>query len=172
MMTYFCGQAKELVEQLVVNLYINHDGCHYNGDIRAVFVESDGQCQPFRIIAFIQSDVNSSFRCLSTSKINSWLSNWNPTSGKVEMFKNVRDQFVNLTHCNKLTPVISTLKCHRVFYCNKLPKKDRTVCLVNGYFRRVFNQSELNFERPFTSTENPRLLCKATLKESEVTVRT
>ena len=160
-MTYFCGQAKELIEQLVVNLYINHIGCYYDGDIRAVFVEADGHCQPFRIGATITSEINSSFRCLNASKISNWLLHWNSTIGTVEMFRNVNvdhDQPVNLTYCNPRiegVPDVRIQECHRVFYCSKLPKKDRTVCLENGRFRKRVTQVEQNF----VSGKNPRILC-------------
>ena len=133
---YFRGQAKELLEQLVasLNLHVNDVGCLYEGDIRAVFVETYGQCQPIKIIASIQSEINSSFYCASASEIDGWPSHWNSTYGDVEILKTANDHLMNLSHCSTLTKGVNIQKCHRVFYCNKSPNRDRTVCLRNGYF--------------------------------------
>ena len=145
---------------------MNHVGCHYEEDIRALFVETDGLCQPLRIGATITSKVNSSFHCLTASKITSWLSHWNSTYGNVEMFKAVKDghdQRLNLTHCSsriEQAPSVNIQKCHRVFYCSKLPKRDRTVCLVNGRFLKRITQIEQNFQ--LSVQKNPRILCVAT----------
>ena len=136
-------------------------GCYYEEDIRAVFVETKSRCPPFRIIVTIRRrDINASSHCFDTSKINSWLYNWNSTFGTVEIFKNVNgDQQVNLKHCSKdieKAPDNSSEKCHRIFYCSK-HKKDRTVCLVDGYFHRV-TQNEQNFEMYYDAW-HPRMLC-------------
>ena len=171
-MTYFSGQAKELIQHLVVYLYILNAGCHYDGATRTVLVES-GRCQPFRIVAYIQSDVNSSFHCRNASRINSLLSLWNSsaTYGIAEILKNGNDQYINLSLCSTLIPNVSLAGCHRVFYCNKSPKKDRTVCLEYGYFRKRLSQGGQNTVQYF-GAKNPRLLCSVTFVAPELTVRT
>ena len=172
-MVHFYVQATELIKQLVtdLSLYVYRDECHYVGDIRAVFVEGNSQCQPFRIVAYLQSDVNSSLHCLNASKTNSWLSFGNSLHGTVEMFRDINDQLVNVTHCSAPTSGVSIQKCHRVFYCSKSHKKDRTVCLKKGHFRKTVDQGEHNSEQSvISSKKNPRMLCGATFRVPKVTV--
>ena len=151
-----------MIEELLVNLHVNNFECHYEGDIRAVFVEKGGKCPPFRVVVTIRSEINATFHCHNSSKVYSWLSTWNSNFGALEIYKNANgDEIMNLTNCSKdieKAPHHSIEECHRVFYCSKLPNKDRTVCFVKGYFRRRVTQIEQNFELSMKS-KKPRLLC-------------
>lgn len=161
---FSCYQAKVLMQELLINmqLQISDVECVYNGDIRAVFVERGGKCPPFRIIATITSNINATFQCHDASRVKSWLSNWNSSLGALDIYKNVNnDQVVNLTHCSEdieKAPDHSIQGCHRVFYCSKSLSRDRTVCLVRGYFRRRVVPPEETLKLPLISN-SPRNWC-------------
>ena len=155
-----------MIEKLVADLLFKYLGCHYRGDIHGVFLEAVGKCKPFRIGATITSEINSAFHCLNATRISSWLYQWNSTYGTVEMFNNINDHSLNLTHCSpriERATGVSIQKCHRVVYCSKSPRKDRTVCLEDGYFKKRVNltQTEQNTEH-YLSAKGPRSLCLVT----------
>jgi hypothetical protein len=156
-------QAKDLVEQLVVNMHVFYE-CDYKEDIHAVFVETGGRCPSFRIIFSIKRDINSFSRCANASQMNERLHSWlsNNSYGTVELFRNFRgDPHLNPAYCGKdieIAPNDSNERCHRVIYC-KQEQKDRTVCLVGNYFKKNDTaENEQNFEVHYKGLD-PRKLC-------------
>jgi hypothetical protein len=168
----FNWQATSLMDQMVLNLilYINRKECNYVTDILGLFIEKNKQCTPFKIIAVLQSNVNSSFYCLNVTRINRWLSLWNSSFGRMELSTDTNNQLVNVTHCSAFPLDAGLQKCHIIFFCqNKSTRKDRTVCLVKNHFRKKVGQGQEN-SRHWDIASDPRLLCDAVFKLSKPTV--
>jgi hypothetical protein len=163
----FNRQAKLLRDQLLSDMSdmsLNHNGCQYEVDIHAVFVESDSRCQPFRISFTIKNDINSSsdHNCPNASKLSSWLYHWHCQYGtvKVKMLKSVdQDRQLSLLLCKEGLRKENNSQCHQVFYCNKpSSRRDRIVCMQDDVFRRRLTTYDQNLELSYFS-RNSRQLC-------------